>query len=379
MQNFRGSYVNKHRDAWVEINLGHLESNVLAIKKHLKNNPKIMAVIKADGYGHGSLMSAPILKATGVEYFGVASIDEALELRLNKVKMPILVLGAVPIWAYETAIMNDVAISIYSFEHLEAAESISKRLNGKKIKAHIKIDSGMNRIGIKNDCVIDFINKVQDANYIDLKGIFTHFANVEDKDLYNSQKEVFKNIIDKIDTKDLIVHTSNSSATFYDENFNYDMVRLGIILYGLIPYADFKHPLIDEVKQIIGLKGRITNINHIKKGDGVSYNHKFIASNATRVATIPIGYADGVNRNLSGKIKASLNGHIIEQIGTITMDQMMFDIKDIEAQNGDIITLLGEDENNNFFSVDSWALHLNTINYEITCNLKVRLPRIYVR
>ena len=159
------------------------------------------------------------------------------------------------------------------------------------------------------------------------------------------------------------------------------MLRLGIILYGLSPLSydnssKFKLP---DLKQVIGLKGRITNIHTIEKGEGVSYGHIFIADKKTRIATIPIGYADGVSRLLSGKIKASLNGKIIKQIGRITMDQMMFDIGDIEAQNGDIITLLGDDEAGNFFSIDSWANLLNTINYELTCRLKVRLPRIYVR
>ena len=138
----------------------------------------------------------------------------------------------------------------------------------------------------------------------------------------------------------------------------------------------FKWP---DLEQVIGLKGRITNIHKVKKGDCVSYGHIFVADRETNIATIPIGYADGVSRSLSGKIKASLNGKIIKQIGRITMDQMMFDIGDIQASNGDIITLLGDDEAGNFFSIDTWAKELDTINYELTCRLKVRLPRIYVR
>ena len=151
MQNFRGTFVNKHRDAWVEVNLGHLEHNILQIKKAIfgddKNNDvKLLAVIKADAYGHGSIMCAPTLLACGIDVFGVASIDEALELRQNKFTAPILVLGSVPIWSYETAIKNDITVSIFSDEHLEAARLISERLGGKKLKAHIKIDTGMNRI-----------------------------------------------------------------------------------------------------------------------------------------------------------------------------------------------------------------------------------------
>ncbi len=386
MQNFRGTFVNKHRDAWIEVNLGYLEHNILQIKKAIFNGKdndkvKLLAVIKADAYGHGSIMCAPTLLACGIDFFGVASIDEALELRQNKISAPILVLGSVPIWSYETAIKNDITVSIFSDEHLEAAKLISERLGGKKLKAHIKIDTGMNRIGINPKNAIEFFNKTKRADYIDLKGIFTHFADVESDEITKKQIDNFKYVINSIDVTGLIVHCSNSAASLFYNDLKFDMLRLGIILYGLSPLSydnssKFKLP---DLKQVIGLKGRITNIHTIEKGEGVSYGHIFIADKKTRIATIPIGYADGVSRLLSGKIKASLNGKIIKQIGRITMDQMMFDIGDIEAQNGDIITLLGDDEAGNFFSIDSWANLLNTINYELTCRLKVRLPRIYVR
>lgn len=386
MQNFRGTFVNKHRDAWIEVNLGYLEHNILQIKKAIFNGKdndkvKLLAVIKADAYGHGSIMCAPTLLACGIDFFGVASIDEALELRQNKISAPILVLGSVPIWSYETAIKNDITVSIFSDEHLEAAKLISERLGGKKLKAHIKIDTGMNRIGINPKNAIEFFNKTKRADYIDLKGIFTHFADVESDEITKKQIDNFKYVINSIDATGLIIHCSNSAASLFYDDLKFDMLRLGIILYGLSPLSydnssKFKLP---DLKQVIGLKGRITNIHTIEKGEGVSYGHIFIADKKTRIATIPIGYADGVSRLLSGKIKASLNGKIIKQIGRITMDQMMFDIGDIEAQNGDIITLLGDDEAGNFFSIDSWANLLNTINYELTCRLKVRLPRIYVR
>lgn len=386
MQNFRGTFVNKHRDAWVEVNLGNLEHNILQIKKAIfgddKNNDvKLLAVIKADAYGHGSIMCAPTLLACGIDVFGVASIDEALELRQNKFTAPILVLGSVPIWSYETAIKNDITVSIFSEEHLEAARLISERLGGKKLKAHIKIDTGMNRIGINPKSAIEFFNKAKSAPYLDLRGIFTHFADVESDEITKKQIENFKYVINSVDTTGLTVHCSNSAASLFYGNLKYNMLRLGIILYGLTPlsYKNPKNSKLPDLKQVIGLKGRITNIHTIEKGEGVSYGHIFKADKKTRVATIPIGYADGVSRSLSGKIKASLNGKIINQIGRITMDQMMFDIGDIEAQNGDVITLLGDDEAGNFFSIDSWAQELDTINYELTCRLKVRLPRIYVR
>ncbi len=378
--------VNKLRDAWVEINLGNLEFNINSIKEKIKQNlsknalmPKLMAVIKADGYGHGSLMCAPVLTACGVEAFGVASVDEGLELRNNKIEAPILVLGTVPIWAFESAAKNNITVSVFNAEHLEAAKILYERTK-LKLKAHIKIDTGMNRIGISPDFAVDFIKKVQNADYIDLKGIFTHFADVENPEILNLQKKNFKKVIDSVDTKNLTIHCQNSLGAFIDPCVHCDMVRLGIILYGLSPLTEGIDCGIQlpELKPVMGLKARITNIHTIEKGEGVSYGWSYIADKKTRVATIPIGYADGVSRNLSNKIEAGLNGKKIKQIGRVTMDQIMFDITDVDAKVGDIITLLGNDENN-YYSIDTWAKILNTINYELTCRLKVRLPKIYVR
>ena len=377
---------NKLRDAWVEINLGNLEYNINSIKEKIKENlpkdtqmPKLLATIKADGYGHGSLMCAPTLTACGVEAFGVASVDEGLELRQNKITAPILVLGAVPIWAFENAVKNDIMVSIFNKEHLEAARILYDRTK-MKLKAHIKIDTGMNRIGISSHKAAEFIKEVQKADYIDLKGIFTHFADVENPDILKLQKENFKKVIDSIDRTNLIIHCQNSLGAFIDPGIKCDMIRLGIILYGLTPLTYGKTPCVElpKLKPVMGLKGRITNIHTIEKGNGVSYGYSYIADKKTRVATIPIGYADGVSRNLSNRIFASLNGKMIKQIGRITMDQMMFDIGDIEAKEGDVITLLGKDESD-YYSIDEWAKILDTINYELTCRLKVRLPRIFVR
>lgn len=377
---------NKLRDAWVEINLGNLEYNINSIKEKIKENlpkdadlPKLLATIKADGYGHGSVMCAPTLAACGVEAFGVASVDEGLELRQNKITSPILVLGAVPIWAFESAAKNDITVSIFNEEHLEAAKILYDRTKI-KIKAHIKIDTGMNRIGISHRRAADFIKKVQNADYIDLKGVFTHFADVENPKTLNFQRENFQRVINSIDRKNLIIHCQNSLGAFIDPGLKCDMIRLGIILYGLTPLTYGKTPCVElpKLKPVMGLKGRITNIHTVKEGEGISYGYTFVAQKDIRVATIPIGYADGVSRNLSNRIFASLKGKMIKQVGRITMDQMMFDISDVNAEPGDIITLLGHDEKD-YYSVDEWAKILNTINYELTCRLKVRLPRIYVR
>ena len=382
MQNYRGTSVNKNRDAWVEINLANLENNVVEIKNFLKNkgyDPDIFAVIKADGYGHGSLMCAPVLIACGVKYFGVASIDEGLELRQNKIVEPILVLGASPLWAFENAINNDIQISIFNEEHLDVASQLYKRLN-KKLKAHIKIDTGMNRIGIPAAEAHDFIKKVLNSDFIELKGIFTHFADVENPEIFKKQINGFYGAIndfkDIFKQKDIKVHCLNSPGIFLYPEYSLDMVRMGITMWGLTPFGGY-NPIMDKMLPVMGLKARITNIHTMKKGDGISYGHTYIAQSDRKIATIPLGYADGVSRKLSGQISAFLNGKIIPQIGRITMDQMMFDITGVECSKGDVITLIGAE--NTVDNIDSWAKKLDTINYELTCRLKMRLPRIYVR
>ena len=389
MQNFRGTYVNKNRDAWVEINLANLEHNVLEIKKYLYENcknsdkiPEIFAVIKADGYGHGSLMCAPTLLACGVSEFGVASVDEGIELRENKIEAPILVLGASPLWAFENAIKYDISVSIFNEEHIDVAHQLYKRLH-KKLKVHIKLDTGMNRIGLEKENANEFIKKVLNSDFIDLKGVFTHFADVENKNLFKRQIDTFVGIVEpyreelrKINAK---VHCLNSPGIFSYPCYAFDMVRMGIIMWGLSPYSfdSEENKKIKSMLPVMGLKARITNIHTLKKGDGISYGHIYIADEDRKAATIPLGYADGVARKLSGKIIAYLNGKEVPQIGRITMDQMMFDVTGVDCSKGDVVELIGE--NNKADNIDTWADKLDTINYELTCRLKTRLPRIYVR
>lgn len=373
MKNIRQSNVNIHKDAWVEINLESLAENIIEIKKGIPENKKFLAIVKADAYGHGAQMLAQTMLASGVDMLGVSSVDEGLDLRKVKIKCPILVVGAIPLWAIESAAYNDIAFSIFNQEHLDACKQVYER-TGIRPKVHVKIDTGMNRIGVRSEDGVEFVEKVRKADYLDFEGVFTHLASAEEEEETKKQVARWHSVIDNIDTKGLLLHIQNTAATFaYDIKSN--MVRVGISLYGLYPDLPQKINYMPKVKQIMALKGRITNIHDVKVGEGVSYSHKFIAYEPTRVATIPIGYADGVSRNLSNKIWGLVNGQKVRQIGNITMDQMMFDLSDVDANVGDVITLLNEKE----LSLDNWAEILHTINYELTCRLKVRLPRVYVR
>ena len=378
MKTSRQSYINVHRDSWVEINLEYLAQNVKAIKKLVNKNVKLLAVVKADAYGHGAVMVAPTMLASGVDILGVASIDEGLNLRDSKITCDILVLGAAPVWSFESAVENDITISIFSQEHIQAAKQAFER-TGQKVKAHIKLDTGMNRIGVCADEAVEFITKVQKADFIDLKGVFSHLACAEDENETQKQLNKWNEIISQIDTSGLILHVLNTAGIMSYPDSQFDMVRAGIGLYGLMP------DLSDGVNgkretgngiflPVLSLKGRITRIHTMPKGEGISYGHTFVADKDIKVATVPIGYADGVPRALSNKIYGTINNKKIKLIGNITMDQMMFDITDVEAQEGNVITLLGED-----LFIDEWAKIVGTINYELACRLKVRLPRVYTR
>ena len=374
MKNVKQSNINIHRDSWVEINLDYLAQNIKAIRKQTPKDIKLLAVVKADAYGHGAVMLAPTLLASGADMLGVASIDEGADLRNANITADILVLGAVPVWAVESAAKLDLAISVFSKEHILACRQAYER-TGIKPKVHVKIDTGMNRIGVSVDEAVNFINEVRKCDFIDFKGIFTHLANAEIREKTDIQIEKWNSVISKIDTKGLLLHILNTAGQMCYEVPNSNMRRAGIALYGL--YPDFpeggeKH--IPKLKQILSLKGRIVHIHEAKDHEGVSYGHTYIACGTRKIATVPLGYADGIPRGLSNKIYGILNGKKVPQIGNITMDQMMFDITGIDAKAGDVITLL--DENN---SIDEWARILGTINYELTCRLKVRLPRVYTR
>ncbi len=373
MKNIRQTNINIHRDSWVEINLENVAHNMKQIRKITPKDVKLLAVVKADAYGHGSVMLAPTLLASGADMLGVASIDEGVDLRQAKINCDILVLGAVPVWAVETAVKADLIISIFSKEHLNACKQTFER-TGIKPKVHIKLDTGMNRIGISIDDAKDFIKKVQNADYLEFGGIFTHLANAEDREKTQIQIDRWNKIISSVNTDGLLLHILNTAGTICYDEPNSNMRRAGIALYGLYPDLPDNKGNIPELKPVMSLKARIVNIHEAHEGEGVSYGHTFIVKGTSKIATIPLGYADGVPRGLSNKISAKLNGKKIQQIGNITMDQMMFDVTGVDAKCGDIITLLDEEN-----TIDEWAKILGTINYELTCRLKVRLPRVYTR
>lgn len=354
------------RDAWLEINLSALERNYKKIKDITKTD--IMAVLKADAYGHGATTIAPILQSLKVNSFGVATVDEGIALRTAGIRLPILILGATPFWTLESSYKNNLTVTIYAHEQISQIEELSKKYKNENFKmvVQLKIDTGMNRLGVDYKETKDVIHKILNCSFLQLEGIFTHLSDAKDYNFSKLQKERFDVAIETCRGISLQKHIANSYSAINYPEFRYDLVRTGIALYG--QEFNFLEPL-------ISLKGRITQIHKVYADEFVSYERTWKAKKDTLIATIPIGYADGVDRNLSNKITAIYKGKEIKQIGTITMDQIMFDITEVkEPQINDTITLIGDR-----VQISSWAEELNTITYELLCRLKMRLPRIYTR
>ena len=360
----RTQYITSiQRDAWIEINILALERNFEKIKGLVKTD--IMAVVKADAYGHGAATLGPVLQSLGVNSFGVATVDEGISLRAAGIKVPILILGATPFWASESCIENNLTISVYSKEQIKLLEESAKKADT-RIKVQIKIDTGMNRLGISYKDSKKEIEYLINNKSFEVQGIFSHLSTSHNTDFSLLQKERYDKAIEPFKNLNLQRHLANSYAAINYPDFRYNLVRTGIALYG--EEFNFLEP-------VLSLKGRITHLNKISSGKPVSYDRTWSSKEESTIATIPIGYADGVDKKLSNRIFGKLNNNQVEQAGNITMDQMMFNVTRVNnPQIGDVITLL-----DNELTINSWAKTLDTISYELLCRLKMRLPRIYTR
>lgn len=346
------------RDAWLEINLDNLEYNLKQI--HARFNKPLIPVLKADAYGHGATILSKVLDTYDfVHAYGVASVDEALELRAAS-KKRIIVLGLSPEWALEQALEHEIELTIVDLATAHKLNELAGDL-GTKAKIHLKFDTGMNRIGFKYQTRDDLF-AIENLANLEIQSLFTHFVDVSDLDYSVYQYQQFRTFTSGLNYPQ---HPGSSQATMLVPDIEADYIRCGIELYGL------ENP---ELKPLMSLKARISFIKNINKGECVSYKRTWEAAQDTRIATLPLGYADGVQRALSNKIMARCKGHEIKQVGLITMDQMMFDIGDSDIQVGDVVELLGED-----LPVSAWAQAAGTISYEIVSSLNLRLPKTYTR
>ncbi|MDO5039844.1 alanine racemase [Clostridium sp.] len=368
------------RPVWAEIDLDKIALNMKNIKK-LVNNKDVIAVIKADAYGHGALDIAPVLIENGASRFAVAVITEALELINGGIKCPIMILGYTPLEFGEDLINNNIEQTVYDLNYAKKLSEIAIKL-GKTAKIHIALDTGMGRIGfIPNEESLKDVLEISKLKGIEIVGIFTHFSTSDEKDkeYTNMQFKKIKDFNEELIKNGLnikIKHVSNSGAIIDLPETYLDAVRAGIILYGYYPSNEVKKEQL-KIEPALTLKTKVAHIKTLDKDMYVSYGRKFKTNRESIIATIPIGYADGYSRSLSGKAKVIINGKFANVVGRICMDQCMVDVTDIgEVKVGDEVILLGED-NGLKFNADDMAEIMETINYEVLCMLKHRVPRVY--
>ncbi|MFL0647537.1 alanine racemase [Cylindrospermopsis raciborskii UAM/DH-BiRr] len=369
--------------AWVEIDLGALSNNVKQLVGFLSPGSQLMAVVKADAYGHGAVTVATTVLAAGATWLGVATVTEGIQLREAGIRAPILILGAthtpeqihaITSWQLEPTLCSPGQALIFS----DLLNSIDYNY---ELPVHIKLDTGMSRLGADWQQAGQFAQLVQGLPRLHIASVYSHFATADSPDttIMEQQHARFQQAIAQIRAMGIKIpslHLANSAATLGNKELHYDMVRAGLAIYGLYPAAHQRNHL--QLRPALQVKARITHIKTISEGTGVSYGHKFIAPREMRIGVVGIGYADGVPRSLSSQMDVLVQGQRVKQIGMITMDQLMIDISSlVEVEEGEIVTLLGEQGEENI-TADDWANQLNTISWEIICGFKHRLPRVAI-
>jgi len=373
---------NITRPCWAEVDLGAVAHNVREIRRVVKPETKIMAVVKANGYGHGAVQVARTALKHGADYLGVAILEEGIKLRAEGIKAPILVLGYITLDQVEEVLKHHVTATVYTWE-LARALSAKAVAKGEKAKVHLKIDTGMGRIGfLPQRETVEIIKKICSLDGLLVEGIFTHFAVADERDkTYTRQQfEKFTRLIADLKQEGIQIplkHAANSAAIIDLPETHLDLVRAGIILYGLYPSNQVDRERIN-LKPALEMKAKISFVKKVCAGTSISYGRRFIAPGERVIASLPLGYADGYTRRLSNQGEILLGGKRVPVVGTVCMDQFMVDATQVPAvQMGDEAVIIGR-QGTEFIPVEEIAERLNTINYEIICMLSERIPRIYL-
>lgn len=383
--------------AWLEINPLALIHNIQQLRSLLSPTTELMAVVKANAYGHGAILVAQTALKHGVTSLAVATIAEGQELREAGIKAPILLLGAVNTpeeiraiaqYHLEPNLSTLQQAKLFSATLTNSGKSkeewalptLLKSNSGKSLPVHINIDTGMSRLGMPWQEVGELIQLVQSLPGLELASIYSHLATAEDTDstVRQQQQQRFQKIIDICQTIGLPPHVkfhlANSAGTLVDAGLHYDRVRVGLSLYGLYPSPHLQSLL--SLQPVMAVKARVALVKPLAAGTGVSYGYKFFAPQDMLIAVVGIGYADGVPRLLSNKMQVLIRGRLVPQIGSITMDQLMLDVSAIpDLQPGEIVTLIGQD-GDRIITADDWAEAIDTISWEILCSFNSRLPHL---
>ncbi len=368
------------RQNWVEIDRSDFHFNLKKIKEYIAKDTKIMVVIKANAYGHGGVALAKEAQRAGVAWIGISSLEEGIQFREAGIKNNILILGNIfPFKYFQVAVAHSLTPTISTMSGLVALEDLAARLN-KKINFHLKIDSGMGRIGAVSEASHSILQKIVQMSKTNMTGMYTHFAVADTDSVFTQQQlDIFMNIV-KFARINLglkfIAHAANSAALFRNKHTHLDMVRPGISIYGLTPFKHVERFL--KLKPVLSWKTKIMFLRKVPAGFCVSYGRTFVTNRASVIATIPVGYADGYNRLLSNKCDVLVHGKRCPVVGRITMDMTMIDVTDVKGvMLGDEAVLIGV-QGEEDIKVDELAKIQNTINYEVTCAISVRVPRIIV-
>ena len=373
------------RRAWAEIDLDVAENNFFALRDQLPEGTKLCCIVKADAYGHGAVSMAKLYETLGAEYLAVSNIEEALQLRENGIKCPVLILGYTPIEAAKLLADHSITQCVFSYEYGKQLADAAKA-SGLRVKIHIKLDTGMGRIGfLARKDGVDEMEKIIDVcqrEELIPEGIFTHFAVADDESeegiaFTKEQIEQFDTAIERLALAGIsfeIRHCANSAAAVSIRPKNCNMVRLGLVLYGISPFQNRK---IEGISPVMTLKTAISHKKELEIGESVSYGRRFVAPKKMTVATVPIGYGDGYWRSngFTGGVMR-LGEHYVPIIGSVCMDQTMLDVTDVPCEVGDEIIVFGADER---CSAESIAHRIGTISYEVICSLNHRVPRCFLK
>ena len=367
---------------YAKINLDNIQKNVKPIVERMGDGVAVMGIVKADAYGHGAVEVSKALLEIGVKAFGVATIGEAVELRKNGIEAPILVLGQIFKEEIHTAVEYDIASAMFDIHCARDLSEIALE-QGKKAKIYIKIDTGMGRIGFQPcDESAEIIKEIAALNNIEIDGMFTHFACADSKDKasVNRQIERFTNFVAKVKSEGVslpIVHCYNSASIVDFDKPLFDMVRCGIITYGLEPSDEVSKTNI-KLQKVMSIKSHVAYVKKVGAGFTVSYGSTYVTDKETEIATIPVGYGDGYPRTLSNKGMVLIGGHFAKIIGRVCMDQFMVDVTGLGVSRGDEVILMGSDGENSITAEEIGDLS-GRFNYELVCDINKRVPRVYIK
>ncbi|MDQ0247801.1 alanine racemase [Bacillus fengqiuensis] len=370
-----------YRDTWTEINLDHIAYNIRSVKKILPGNQHLIAVVKANAYGHGDAQVARVAIKEGADMLAVAFLDEAMALREKGIMHPTLVLGAVSPLYIKEASRQRIRLTIHNVEWLEEVMQYCSDLQS-PLHVHLKVDTGMGRLGVRSLKEMEKVALLLRGNSnIILEGVFTHFATADELDnrKYNIQYESFKKMVNHLNTLGFCpayIHSANSAALLRFHQDTFTAVRLGIAMYGLSPSAEMKQVMPFSLKEAFSLHSRIVHIKKVKKGDTISYGATYEAQQEEWIGTVPVGYADGWIRRMQ-HFRVLVDGNLVPIVGRVCMDQMMIRLPG-KYPLGEKVTLIGRQMTEEI-SIDDVANHMQTINYEVPCLISYRVPRVFIQ